>query len=225
MLVDQIALTVIFLVFFILLLVFNELVYRRLGLKGEITRKFAHFTATLSTITFPYLFSSHWYVLVLAIIFFIILFLSRVHTYLRSIHDIERISAGSYILPVSIYLTFYISIRYDNRLFFILPMLVLAICDPIAGILGINIQQFNHKIRIYKYKLQKTWLGSTAFFVSCFLISILALYFEGHVFSLHIFWLSIVIALVGTLTEMFSWKGTDNLFIPLSILLVLIFFH
>lgn len=66
---NQITLTFIFLIAITLLLIFNELVYRSLGLSGEITRKFAHFSATLSTITFPYLFTAHWYVLFLALFF------------------------------------------------------------------------------------------------------------------------------------------------------------
>src|SRR5690554_1966934 len=82
---NQIALTFIYLIAIILLLVFTELIYRRLGLKGEVTRKIAHFTATLSTITFPYLYSSHWYVLILALIFFVILFISKHGTTLKSI--------------------------------------------------------------------------------------------------------------------------------------------
>lgn len=222
---NQIGLTIIFLIAFLLLLLFNELVYRRLGLKGEITRKFAHFSATLSTITFPYLFTDHWYVLSLAIIFFIILFISRNYTYLKSIHDIERISVGSYLLPVAIYLTFLAAHQLDNKLYFILPTLILAICDPVAGILGINLQQYNHRIKIFNRKLQKTWLGSISFFVSSFLISIVALYFNHMYFDLKLFWLSIIIAFTGTLTEMISWKGTDNLFIPMSILLILVLLH
>lgn len=222
---NQIALTIIFLAAFLLLLTFNELIYRRLDLKGEITRKFAHFTATLSTITFPYLFDSHWYVLVLAIIFFLLLFISRNNTYLRSIHDIKRISAGSYLLPVAIYLTFLISQMLDNMFLFILPILVLAICDPVASILGINLQQYNQRIRILTWKLEKTWLGSLSFFISCFLVSIIALYFNQLQFDLKVFWLSLVIALTGTLAELFSYKGSDNLFIPMSVLLVLVLFQ
>ena len=219
---NQIALTIIFLTAFSLLLIFNELIYRRLNLKGEITRKFAHFTATLSTITFPYLFDSHWYVLALAVIFFLLLFVSRNNTFLRSIHDIKRISIGSYLLPVAIYLTFLISQMLDNMFLFILPILVLAICDPVASILGINLQQYNQRIRILTWQLEKTWLGSLSFFISCFLISIIALYFNQLQFDLKIFWLSLVIALTGTLAELFSYKGSDNLFIPMSVLLVLV---
>lgn len=205
-----------------LLLVFNEMIYRRLGLKGEITRKFAHFTATLSTITFPYLFNDHWYVLIMAFAFFILLFASRHRTYLKSIHDIQRISIGSYLLPVSIYLTFLVAHLLGNKFLFILPMLVLAVCDPVAGIMGINLQQYNLKIKLFGYELQKTWLGSISFFVSCFVISIIALYFNQEQISLRIFMIALAVALVSTVTEMLSWKGSDNLFIPLSVLLVLV---
>ncbi len=219
---NQIVLTVLFLFGIMFLLIFNELVYRRLGPKGEITRKFAHFTGTLSTITFPYLFESHWYVFILAVIFFILLFISRNRTYLKSIHDIDRQSLGSYLLPVSIYLIFLVADLMDNQFLFILPILVLAICDPIAGIMGINLQQYNHKIRIFNLELNKTWLGSLSFFVSCLIISIIALYFNQQSFTLKTFWLAVVVALVSTLTEMFSWRGTDNLLIPMSVLLVLV---
>lgn len=219
----QIGLTVIFLFAFILLLTFVEMVYRRLGLDGEITRKFAHFAATLSTITFPYLFDDHWYVLSLAVIFFLLLFISRNHSYLKSIHDIKRISVGSYLLPVAIYLTFLVSHLMNNDFLFILPMLVLAICDPVAGIMGINLQQYNHKIRIFTWKLQKTWLGTISFFVSCFLINIVALYFNQMRIDLEILWVAVVISVVSSVVELISWKGTDNLLIPMSVLLVLVF--
>lgn len=219
---NQIGLAIIFLIALLLLLVFNELVYRRLKLKGEITRKFAHFTATLSTITFPYLFSDHWYVLILALIFFVLLFLSRNSTYLKSIHDIDRPSVGSYLLPLSIYVTFLISSLLGDRYLFILPIMILAICDPVAGILGINLQQYNHKIKIFNYELQKTWLGSASFLISSFIISIIVLYFRHMSFDLKTFWLAVIISLTGTIAEMLSWKGSDNLFIPMSVLIVLL---
>jgi phytol kinase len=218
----QIGLTIIFLIGFSLLLVFVELVYRRLQLKGEITRKFAHFSATLSTITFPYLFEDHWYVLALALIFFILLYGSRNNTYLRSIHDIDRISAGSYLLPVSVYLTFLVSYLLNDKFLYILPILILAICDPVAGILGINLQQYNHRIRILGRTLNKTWLGSLSFFISCYVLCIIALYFNQQKINPETFLIALVITLVGTLAELFSWKGIDNLMIPLSVLFTMI---
>ena len=221
---NQLALTFIYMIAIISLLIFTELIYRRLGFKGEVTRKFAHFTATLSTVTFPYMFTDHWYVLVMAVFFFMILYYSKKRTQLKSIHDITRKSAGSYLLPVAIYLTFLIAYNMGHRFYFILPILVLAICDPVAGILGLNIKQFNHKIILLGHKFQKTMLGSSSFFISCFLISLISLYYHRMVFDAKTFWLAFSIAIVGTLVELFSWRGTDNLFIPMSVLLMLVIF-
>jgi len=221
---NQLALALIYLIAISLLLIFNELIYRRLGLKGEITRKFAHFTATLSTVTFPYIFSNHWYVMVLAVIFFLLLFISRNGTQLKSIHDIERKSIGSYLLPLSIYITFLISNLNDNKFMYILPIMILAVCDPMAGILGINLKKNNHKIKIFGIQTGKTVLGSGSFLLSGFIISIIALYFNRMVFDLKTFWLALAVAVVSTLAELVSWRGSDNLFIPLSVLLMLILF-
>ncbi|MDD4424694.1 MAG: phosphatidate cytidylyltransferase, partial [Mariniphaga sp.] len=65
---------------------------------------------------------------------------------------------------------------------------------------------------------------SGSFFVSGFIISIIALYFNRMIFDLKTFWLSLGIAVVSSLAELISWRGTDNLFIPISVLLVLIYF-
>ncbi|WP_163713266.1 phosphatidate cytidylyltransferase [Mangrovibacterium lignilyticum] len=219
-----VVLSFVYLVGIVLLLAFNELNYRRLNLKGEFTRKFAHFVATLAVVPFPYIFPSHWYILVLALLFFAALFITQYSKQLKSIHDIERKSIGSYLLPISIYITFLISSLLENKFIYILPMLILAICDPMAAILGINIKSFNGHIKIFGRKLNKTWLGSGAFLVTSFVISIIALYFHWGIFSLKTFELASTVAVVSTLGELVSWRGSDNLTIPLSVLLVLILF-
>ena len=84
-----------------------------------ITRKFAHFTTTLAVVPFPYVFTSHWYILILAIFFFAALFITQHAKQLKSIHDINRKSIGSYLLPLSIYITFLVSFKLDNKFVFI----------------------------------------------------------------------------------------------------------
>ena len=112
----------------------------------------------------------------------------------------------------------------QDKFLFILPMLILAICDPMAAILGINIKEYNGRITIFGQKLNKTWLGSGAFLVTSFITSIIALYFLRELFDLKTFWLALSIALVSTLAELISWRGSDNLTIPLSVVLMLILF-
>ncbi|MFA5302701.1 MAG: hypothetical protein WC395_08450 [Bacteroidales bacterium] len=222
--INQIVLTTIILIAIVCVLTFTEIMYRRLELKSEITRKFAHFTATLSTVVFPFIFNSHWYVLVLASFFFVILFVSRHGTQLGSIHKIDRKSVGSYVLPVAIYLTFLISFLLNNKFFYILPILILAICDPMAGILGMNFKRNNRQIRLLGHTLQKTILGSVAFLFGSFVISVLSLYLYSGIFNLKTFWLALGIGVITTLTEMLCRKGWDNLFIPLTAQMMLVFF-
>ena len=207
-----------------LLLVFNEINYRKLKVKGEISRKFAHFVSVLATVPFPYIFTSHWYILILAIIFALILFITRHGTLLKSIHDINRKSIGSYLLPVSIWATFWISEYFDNKLMYILPMLILAISDPMAAIVGISLEKNNHRIKIFGIDTHKSMFGSLAFFISSLTICLIAFYFNKGAFGLSSLILAVAIAVISTLGELFSWRGSDNLTIPLTVILSLVLF-
>ena len=222
--IDKVALTFFYFIGVALLLAFNELAYRRLKLKGEVTRKFAHFSTALATLPFPYIFSSHWSVLTLATIFAVGLFLTRNKKQLNSIHDIERKSMGSFLLPIAIYVIFYISFKVENKLIYILPMMILAVCDPMAAILGMSGWKGNGKITLFGWKTGKTYFGSAAFFVTSFVISIIALYYYRQSFDFKTFWLTLVISIIGTLSELISWRGSDNLTIPLSVAIVLLVF-
>lgn len=221
---NTITLSIVYLIAISLLLIFNELNYRRFKVKGEITRKFAHFVSTLAVVPFPYIFSSHWYVLILAGVFFIVLFITQHSKFLNSIHGIERKSVGSYLLPLSIYITFFVASRYELKFYYILPMLILAICDPMAAILGMNIKQKNQKIVIFGIDTGKTILGSGAFLVTSFIISLIALYFNLGVFDFKTFWLALLVSIVGTVAELISWRGSDNLTIPLGVCFTLLLF-
>jgi dolichol kinase len=222
--INTIVLAFVYLLGIGILLIFNELNYRRLNVKGEITRKFAHFTATLATIPFPYIFTSHWYVMILAAIFFAVLFVTQYSKQLKSIHDIERKSIGSYLLPFSIYVTFLISCLLNNKFLYILPMLILAICDPMAAILGMSTKKNNGKIKLFGIKTGKTIIGSAAFLVTSFVISLIALYFHRAVFDLKTFLLALATAVTGTLAELVGWRGADNLSIPIGVVIILILF-
>jgi dolichol kinase len=214
---NTITLSIVYFVAIILLLGFNELNYRRLNVKGEITRKFAHFTATVAVVPFPYIFSSHWYVLVLAFIFFVALFVTQYSKQLKSIHDIERKSIGSYLLPAAIYFTFLISNLLDNKFIYILPMLILGICDPMAAIVGMGMKKNNHQIKLFGVATGKSIFGSGAFLFTSFIISLIALYFHRGLFDFKTFWLAAVIAVISSLAELISWRGSDNLTIPVSV--------
>jgi dolichol kinase len=93
-----------------------------------------------------------------------------------------------------------------------------------AAILGINIKKYNGRIKIGKRKIDKTWLGTAAFFVTGMIIAMIALYFRREIFDFKTLWLSLLVALAGTIGELISWRGSDNLSIPLSVIVVLMIF-
>jgi dolichol kinase len=103
-------------------------------------------------------------------------------------------------------------------------MLILAVCDPMAAILGMSTKKNNGKIKLFGLKTTKTVIGSCAFLVTSFIISLIALYFHRGVFDLKTFWLAITVSLAGTLAELFSWRGSDNLSIPIAVVTVLVLF-
>ena len=225
MVTNTIVLSFIYLMGIGFLLFINELMYRKMSVKAEVSRKAAHFLSTLATVPFPYIFPSHWYVLILASIFFAILLFTKRGTKLGSIHNIERKTMGSYMLPAAIYVTFLVSDIQDNKLIYILPMLILAISDPIAAIVGIGLEKNNHKIIIGGYHTNKSLFGSTAFFISALLISLIAIYFNLEVFTTRSIGMAFAVAGTSTIVELFCQRGIDNLCIPLSCVLMILLFQ
>lgn len=85
--------------------------------------------------------------------------------------------------------------------------LTLAICDAFAGITG---EYFGQKKICFLFE-QKSWIGFTAFYLSCFVVAIV--FFSKC--SPSGLLCCAMIALVPALTELFSYKGSDNLSVPI----------
>lgn len=220
---SQLMRALLFGVLFLLLLAAVELIHKRLRVRAEVTRKTAHFVAAASTLCFPYLFTVHWYVLALAVLFFLLLLASRNTGGLSAIHDINRDSAGSFLLPVGLYLPFLIGLRARDSFLFTLPILILAISDPLAGLVGMHFQ--GPRIAVFSWRTRKTWPGSSAFFGSSLLISLLAVFLEAGRVDAHLALVALCVAAAATVTELLSPLGTDNLAVPLVSLAVLWLFR
>lgn len=206
-----------------LLLGLNEVIYQIRNIKGEYTRKVAHIIAIFATLPLPFIFTYHGYVLILALVFFAILLFSQNNKQLKSIHDIDRKSVGSYLMPLSIYVTFCISAYFEMKTLYLLPMIILGVCDPIAALVGMNVTKYNKPFPIVGRFLNKSIMGSLGFFISSFIICAIVfnVYFESLSFG--VFGSALIVAIAGTLGELISWNGTDNLTIPMSTASALLF--
>ncbi len=218
--IGQILIIILFFIGFFCIIYLSEYLHSHFNISSEYTRKFAHSLATLSSLIFLVAIKSHWFIFILGLFFFLLLLTANRLKLFGSIHAVKRKTGGSYLLPIAIYTVFYISRSAGNDLLFILPILLLGISDPLAGLAGYSYRHRIKSITIFKQKLDKTILGSGVFFLSTLIISIITLYLWDYGFPKFVLF-SLVISAVMTLTELLSPYGTDNLTVPLMTALLL----
>jgi phytol kinase len=197
-----------------------ELLYHRFKVKAEITRKYVHFSTGFITLLFPPLLGNHWYVLFLCASFAAILLTSLKFKLLPSINAVDRVTRGSILYPIVVYGCYLAFDYYDqNYQLFYIPILILAVCDPIAALTGKTWPKGSYTIG----NDTKTMMGSSMFFIAAIVtVMVSFLVVENDLnWGERAIW-SATIALVTTLAEAVSGKGYDNLTIPGSALLVLI---
>jgi phytol kinase len=218
--IDQIIIAILFFAGFWCIIYAAEYLHRHYAINPEYTRKMAHSLATLASLIFIFTIKSHWYILILGLFFFLLLLVAKRMKLFNSIDAVNRKTGGSYLLPVSVYLVFYIASTYGNNLLFFLPILLLGISDPLAGFVGTYYRNSIKKITLFNYQLDKTILGSSVFFASTLIITLVTLYLFDYELPKLLF-LSILIAAATTVTELLSPYGTDNLTVPLMTVFLL----
>lgn len=199
---------------FVLILSFCEFL-RRKGVQAEYTRKIAHSLSTLLCLSVPVYFSSHWYALLFVIVSFFILYIGKRKQFLNSIHSVKRKTYGAFLLPVSIGIAYYVSVWKQDNTFFILPIFVLAISDPLACYFGTT---YKSKVLISN----KTAIGTLFFFLSTLIICTAILLHQSADFKSLGIAFSISVFVSGI--ELLSPNGSDNLTIPVSVILSLLLF-
>lgn len=179
-------------VFFLFFLLILEYTTRRNNFNKEFTRRTAHilsglFGAVMGLILEPPVF------IVIVGIFLIIITLSYGKKFFSSIHNVKRKTYGELLLPVGILAAYLIA--NGSIINFLASVLILAISDPLAGIVG-------------DITKQKHSYGSLSFFVSALCILLIFFKFEQLII---VFFLTLAI----TFVERLSSYGTDNLTVPL----------
>ncbi len=207
---------------FILLFAIAEFLYHKIKLRADLTRKIVHIGTGAITLLFPLMLDDHCPVLILCAAFALILILSLKFNFLKSINAIDRISYGSILYPLAVYGCYLAYDYFDKELiFFYLPVLTLAICDPLAAFVG---KSFPYGI-IKIGRERKTMMGFISFFISSIAITLTLFYFLPPEFFNNVLLITVLIASISSLTELFSVKGIDNITIPASVLLVLTLFR
>lgn len=173
-----------------------ETVARSSRLPIEVTRKFTHISVGV-IVAFSTQYVAREYLVALAIMFLIVIVISKRRGVFRSIHDPNRSGVGEYWYPVGILLAVLLFDKPDAEAY---AILILAVSDGLAGLIG---KMFG-KARIPRLSTPKTYLGTTVFVVSALIISL--------------FFVPVPVAfgaalLLGAI-ELLGFKGLDNLFLP-----------
>jgi phosphatidate cytidylyltransferase/phytol kinase len=195
-----------------------EIGYHFLRIKAEYTRKFVHIVSGLLTLTFPLLLTNQWLVLGLCVSFAGLLLGSMALGFLPSINAVDRFTLGSLAYPTAVYGTFLVYSYYQSLLYFYYPILTLAICDPVAALVG-------RKTGWKKYSVaneHKSLSGSIAFFCAAICLGLILVPSLGFSLAFPVFSAVFLVAILSAFTEGVSPKGLDNITIPAIVLIVLL---
>ena len=207
-----------------ILITLAEVLQSTLKYRSEVTRKAVHLFTGLLIFFTPYLFQSAIPPILIAVFFSSFNFICIRFGYFQSIHGSTQKSYGTVYYPLAFLIL--ILLFWPTYSFIIqISFLILAISDSLAAIVG---QHFNHPKAYSFTKEIKSLEGSIAFACSSFLLLVFSLYFlPAPLLQMISLTKIIIIALVGsvftTFMEALSWRGSDNLTIPLGAAFILHF--
>ncbi len=197
-----------------------EMIRRLLNGGSEVTRKFVHIVAGVLMMCSPFVFNSGIPVLTITGIMVIGTFLSVKLDFLKSLHGIDRSSYGTTYHPLSFFLL--VLLFWDvSPVILTISISILAIPDALAAMVGQRVK-VPHFIDLDLER--KTVEGTMTMFVSSFLcIYGLFGYFNIQT-AAPVFIVVLVISMFVTGWELISFKGSDNLTVPLSAAFLLYYF-
>lgn len=192
---------------------------RGMPLSAEVKRKLVHVGTGLYAIGLPWLFPDRWpvYMIIgLTLVMMIMLRMPQLSGRLgEAVHSVERRSYGDFLLAISVGLCFFLA---DGvALFYVLPIAVLTLADAAAALAGTAYGTRRFKVE----EGVKSVEGTVVFFVITLLVALVCLMFMSDLPPLNILTLAVLVAGFGALVEAQSWRGFDNLFLPLGLLVFL----
>ncbi len=188
-----------------------------LGWPPEVNRKLVHILTGILIFFTPFMFASNKSLIWMAIIFIIVNYIGVRSEKLKGMHDTERRSYGTVFYP----LTFFILVLtcwQNQKVVLMVSMLILALSDAIAAIVGENLK---HPHEYFLGRDKKSFEGSLVMFLTTILIVVFLLPLLDTLDGLDIswalaIWISIATAIVATAMEALSSGGSDNLSAPLG---------
>jgi dolichol kinase len=202
---------------------------RRLKLQPEVGRKLVHMSLGLYSLTFPLLFSAAWEAAATCALGGVVFLIARRRPALGDgLHGVQRRSYGELMFALSVALLFYLKDGHyvfalrggqtgPQLILYVLPLSILTLCDAASALVGVNYGRIRFPIEGGVKSLE----GVITFILTAWLLSLMALLTLTDLPRTEVIVLALVVALFGALFEAASWRGLDNLFIPLGLYFIL----
>ncbi|MCL2875592.1 MAG: hypothetical protein FWF12_04740 [Betaproteobacteria bacterium] len=178
----------------------------------EYTRKLTHLGSGFVSLSFGFLFSSHWSVLVLCVLSVALMLATKALGILKGVHAVQRKSYGAIYFPLATYLTFLFALFLGQPIYYFIAMAVLSTSDTIAALVG-RLYGLN---QYHAGDERKSLEGSVMFFLSCYLIVHIILLLGTDISRINVVLIALWVAILATLFEAISIRGTDNFWIPIG---------
>jgi phytol kinase len=188
---------------------------KRFSPPPEVPRKLMHVTMGLVTLSFPWLFTEKWPVIVLAVVAEAALIAVRSASALRSsvgtvLHEVDRDSLGELCFPVAVAIVFWLS--GDHPVLYVVPILMLTLADALAALIGLRYGV----VRFATTEEPKSLEGSVAFVVVAFLSALVPLQLMTDIPRANVLLIALILGLLVGMLEAVSWHGLDNLLVPVG---------
>jgi dolichol kinase len=204
-------------------------VTRRFGLQPELGRKLVHISLGLYCLTFPLIFHAVWEVVATCALASGVLLLARYRPRLgAALHGVARVSLGELMFAASVALLFYLkdgcyvlarhgAPQGSQPVLYVLPLLILTLSDAASALVGVNYGRLRFRVE----DGYKSVEGVVAFVLTAWLLALISLLVLTDLPRGQVIVLALITALFGALFEAASWRGLDNLFIPIGLYFVL----
>lgn len=201
------------------LLVLAELLWYQRIFTGEVARKFVHMLVGIYVAFWP-LFMSMRAIAIMSLAFLAVLAISKRYKVFRAMHNVERKSWGDILFAFGIGITAtVVHLAGVSQWMFTIAILHLACADGLAAVLGSRAKH-NKKYLVFKQHT-KSLVGSMVFWLVSLVLLLGYSYFTGQIDVQVVYVAVLTVPLILTIVENISVYGSDNVLIPLSVILLI----
>jgi phytol kinase len=183
---------------------------------AEVQRKGVHVLVGLFSLLLPLIFATAGPVVVLLVLAIIVMIIMRARPAWMggagsAIHSVERRSLGDIWLATAVGFLFLRS--EGSYILYALPLAIVTLSDAAAALTG---SAYGRR-RFSTEAGAKTWEGVIAFLMVGWIVAMAMLLLFSDASRGNVILLGFAIAAFGAMVEAVSWRGLDNLFVPLAV--------